>query len=455
MRWRRIETQGEGYNQEHSHPRMRGPIARSVGISSVMVAALLAIAGCGSSSNSGPVTLGVATAFTGTSGYDGAIFGAAVQIGCAQINQSGGVLGHRCAVSDINTLGDAADGALALRKAFATDKNLVAVYGLASGEATTEIPIVVANHAVAFSIAGDQSLFNNAKLAPSLYMDEPPDSQVGVSLGLAAVKDGCHRPALVFQSGPSAAPAAAGTVAALRDLGVKPVVNISLPGGLASYASTTAAIVGARADCLVDEIDDPASAGTFFGNLATALGGQYNMKTIGDDVSTNGPWVKAVVNVIGPQAVTAHFQVVQVATGANTPGARLVAKEWPGYHTGQPLTAGFVNPIYDSAILAALAMDEANSINPVQWRGYVAKIAAGVPGAVTVYTYGKGKKEIAAGHRVHYVGAIGSMHWDAQHSQTLPQASYGMLANGNLSATPILQISAAAIARASSGVSIP
>lgn len=432
-------------------------VARSTGGLIALLAVIALIAGCGAASSTSkntttPITFGVAAAFTGPTSYDGAIFGTAVKIACGAINKAGGVLGHRCSMDAINTLGDAADGALAVRKAFATDQNLEAVLGLSTGEATTEVPIVIANHAVAFSIAGNQTLFNNSKLAPYLYMDQPPDSQTGVALALAAVKEGCNRPALVFQTGPDAAPAAAGTDAALHNVGVTPTANISLPQGLPSYSSVASQVVASHPQCLVTEIDDPASAGTFFGDMATALGGKYSLKTISDDVATAGPWVKAVGNAIGQSALTGDFQIVQPATPPTTPGSKFVAAQWPKYHSGVPVTASFSEPLYDSAILAALAMDQTHSLSASKWSPDVAKIAAGEPGGTTVYTYAEGVKALKAGHAIHYVGAIGNMHWDSEHSQTLPQAAYGLLAGGALGTKAIITIGGRQIASASKGV---
>jgi hypothetical protein len=75
---------------------------------------------------------------------------------------------------------------------------------------------------------------------------------------------------------------------------------------------------------------------------------------------------------------------------------------------------------FDAIIMDALAIDEAKSTDSAKVAPLMAQIANGVSGATTVHSYAEGVKEIAAGHRVHYVGAGGPMVFNESHNIVTP-----------------------------------
>jgi hypothetical protein len=75
---------------------------------------------------------------------------------------------------------------------------------------------------------------------------------------------------------------------------------------------------------------------------------------------------------------------------------------------------------YDSVSIMALAMIEANSTKPTDYRPYITKVTAATSGATVVHTYAEGSKALADGKKIQYVGASGVLAFD--HFQSAPRA---------------------------------
>jgi hypothetical protein len=58
----------------------------------------------------------------------------------------------------------------------------------------------------------------------------------------------------------------------------------------------------------------------------------------------------------------------------------------------------------------------ANSTKPVDFAPEIVKITQASPGATTVYTFALGKKALAAGKKIRYVGAGGAVAFDRWHN---------------------------------------
>ncbi len=80
----------------------------------------------------------------------------------------------------------------------------------------------------------------------------------------------------------------------------------------------------------------------------------------------------------------------------------------------------YTQSLYDSIILASLAMIQAHSTSPPAWAPLITTLADGTPGAVTVSTFAAGKGALAAGKRIRYVGAIGPITLNKYHNSSAP-----------------------------------
>lgn len=422
---------------EHGSVQSRWYARSKIFVASVAVAACTAgLAACGggasspaksgSSSNSGgnsaqggALNFILSSPFTGASDFIGPLFNAPVQIACKQINKAGGILGHQCAIVHVDSKSDPADAVAALHQALAQHQNVVEALGLGSSTGPAEVPIIAKSHIVAMSGAGESSFLHPAKVVGSgntkyLYMLQPPDELTGFAFAFAAAKEGLKHPALVFTNAPGVAPVIAGIKLAAKDLGIKPVIDLTLPAKQSSYGSEVHRLVSAHPDLIMTEMD-PQTTGTFFQDLVTQTGGKLKVPFMSDDNSLNQPYYKAVVAAIGKKAFFKLGTVVSPGSAKKTPALSILAKQFPAYHTGTPLSSAFTAPLYDGVTLAALAMDVTKSTKPSVFAPEIAKLENGVPGAVTVHTYAAGKAAIRKGKKIKYVGAAGPLNWTASH----------------------------------------
>jgi branched-chain amino acid transport system substrate-binding protein len=71
---------------------------------------------------------------------------------------------------------------------------------------------------------------------------------------------------------------------------------------------------------------------------------------------------------------------------------------------------------YDAINITALAMVEAHSTAPTAYNKFIIKVTAASPGAVQVHSYAEGLKALKAGETIRYVGAGGTLAFNAYHS---------------------------------------
>jgi hypothetical protein len=124
---------------------------------------------------------------------------------------------------------------------------------------------------------------------------------------------------------------------------------------------------------------------------------------------------------------------LQNAPSPSNPAARLVQNDFltpkvaPPTYAVELAIGGF-----DLYILAALAMDEAHSLNPTTFAPDIAGLAAGQsnPGRTVVYTYERGGQALSQGKKIAYWGAGGPFGWNSQH---VPVPGYSIT---RLSVTP-------------------
>ena len=62
---------------------------------------------------------------------------------------------------------------------------------------------------------------------------------------------------------------------------------------------------------------------------------------------------------------------------------------------------------FDAVSIMALAMIEAKSTRPGDYRPYIAKVTSGSRGATVVHTYAEGSRALSNGKTIQYVGASG------------------------------------------------
>jgi branched-chain amino acid transport system substrate-binding protein len=144
---------------------------------------------------------------------------------------------------------------------------------------------------------------------------------------------------------------------------------------------------------------DAQTSGTIFAD-ARQLGFD-KIPWIGSDEYTSIEEAKA----IGLDTASKYLTAVQSAP-ANGPATTHFTAVWKAaYHSDPP---PFSANMYDSVIIAALAMTEAKSTDPTVWVKDIRDVAS--PSGQVVYTYQEGAVALRAGKKINYEGAYSS--WD-------------------------------------------
>jgi hypothetical protein len=203
---------------------------------------------------------------------------------------------------------------------------------------------------------------------------------------------------------------------ASKGLGLKPSIILPIAAGDSSYGTEVQRVIASHPDGLIFEIDSPSDAGTFLSNLATATGGSVKIPLLTDETSLDNAWVSAIQGSVGVNNIKAELHVVGALPSPASPGLAPLANGYPKFKSAIPFTSGQQAPIYDDVILTALAMLKAHSTEPSVFTPLIAKLAAKPNDKrIRVYTYAKGKADLAKGEDIAYWGAHGPMGWTSRH----------------------------------------
>jgi branched-chain amino acid transport system substrate-binding protein len=388
----------------------------------LMTGIAIAASACGGSSQGTPRTMTgplVIASFNPYSGPD-AGFGPEEYAGCyvaiGLIDQIGGVLGHQLECSNIDTQGTPAGGELALRKLLASTPNLVAIIGPSSDESVLTIPLIDQAHIPMFLDAG-QALWDQTGYQ-YLWRLTPSDDAIGYAMAIWAYSHGYRRGATLFGDGSSNQANVPTLLKGFNKLGASIVINQPLVQGRASYAAEVAAMIQASPDVIFTETD-PQSAATFIAELVKQHSAPIPI--IGTQATLQPDWLFSVSSAIGAKTLASSFTGVQpyaapqgrpweifnealLAAGANVPN--------PGQWSSDP----YAIAAYDATTIAALAMVEAGTTDPVFFNRFIKSVTDGGANNVVVHSYDEGLKVLAAGHAIQYIGPSGPIAFDQWHN---------------------------------------
>jgi branched-chain amino acid transport system substrate-binding protein len=386
-----------------------------------MVSVGLTACGGGSSADSagGPAgaTLTVATlyAYTGDNADNGTTGSAGCLAGVQVVNAAGGVLGHKLRCQAFDTKSDPADAVPAANQMLASASNLVMVIG-PSDEAPATVPIVTAAKIPNFATVGDPNF--DTQTDPYFYRLTPSDSAQGYALGYDGAKQGYMHAASVFTNDLGAQTSVPTLRQRYAALGGKLAADLTLAPGQASYRTEAASVLAAHPDAIFTEMD-PRSASTFLSQLLQ-LGGSLP-PVISTQRANEGDWVSAVAQAVG----TARFQqsVKTVAPYVDPSGTAYdqykTALLGLGSQIKQPeqyVVHSYSIADYDAVLIMALAMIEAKSTSPTDYRPSIRKVTAASSGAAVVHTYAEASRALSDGRTIQYVGASGVLALDRYQS---------------------------------------
>jgi ABC-type branched-subunit amino acid transport system substrate-binding protein len=400
-----------------------------------MCAALAALgaASCGASgasSGNSPLVVGDIWPYSGPL----AEFGPHSQAGCLAaahvIDAAGGVLGHPMQCTQVDDKGDAVDAVPVVQKFLSTTSNLVGVSGPETDTSLALAPLL--NNAKIPWVSYTGSAYFNKNKSAYFYRMALADAEYGATLAYAAHSSGYQRVAIVLGTNSGSADLHSGMTEALRKLGsTKLVLDLSVALDQSSYSAEVARIAAAHPDVILTELD-PQTLTTLTSNLKS----QYHLINFITTASDLTPEVfTSLDKTIGASDVLKYMHAAssQVSTsGADVSAFRsamqAISKSYPS--ATQDMNDPHTQYTYDTVLILALAMDAAKSTNPQVFNRYIAKIANGPAGALTVQTYAAGKKALTSGNPIRYSGLIGPINFNPAHTSTPPLAEFSFTSSG-------------------------
>jgi hypothetical protein len=159
---------------------------------------------------------------------------------------------------------------------------------------------------------------------------------------------------------------------------------------------------------------------------------------LGDEPMLEAPWQSAVGGAIGKSTMDKYVQLVLPSSPFSSPGFKIYVNALNASNVASKKlysTDVYSASYYDSANIVALAALEAHSIKPTAFNKYILGIANGTPGAVIVHSYAQGKRELAAGKKIRYVGASGPVTFPKYHNWEPPYVVSRLNSNGSETVT--------------------
>ena len=400
---------------------LRGAVR--TGSLSVGVVVSLVVAACGSSgpsatpkTYSGTLTFASFNPFTGPD----ASFGPEMQAGCIVaahlINKSGGVLGHQVQCVTVDTRGDPADAVPAAQKMVATTSNLVGMNGPSSDEALATVPIINRAHIPMFGDTGQAAFDRNTN--EYFWRLTPADDAAGVAMAIYAYNKGYRKGAAVFGNDLSSQGNVPNLLTAFKKLGGQIVINQQVALDQSSYRSEVEAAIAANPDVIFTEAD-PQTDAAYLSQWQQLKGSL--LPVVGTQPTVQPPWAAAVGGAIGKDNLATIYAGAQPYAPTSGPAydvenTELLASgsdiDNPTQWSGDPYTM----TDYDAINIMALAMIMAKTPDPSFYNQYIPQVVADVSGATEVHSYQEGKDALAAGKKIHYVGAGGAVVFDKWHN---------------------------------------
>ncbi len=391
-------------------------IAATIGVGSlVLVATPVFGAAHGARAGTGTLEFAIFHTYSGANAAYGPEAGAGCFPAERLINAAGGILGHQVTCVPTDAKGDPADAVPAANRLIASTSALVGVLGGGSDDATAVVPLFQQAGIPIFSTTGQASFDHST--ASYFWRILSPDPAQGAAMAAAAKKLGFTKVATVFGNDSSAQGSAPAAVAGVTKIHLGLVANQTLAIGQLSYRSEVQKLVAAKPQAIVSEAD-PQTSATYFSEL-TQLGSVPALIT--DPVSQEPSWRKAVIGAIGASKLNSKDYAVVAYAPMNTPAyktytAALLASKKQVPQPAQWNSDPYSVADYDSVVIMALAMDMAHSTSPKVYNAYITKVSNPSPGAVIVHNYADGKRALAAGKHIQYIGASGPTVFDRWHN---------------------------------------
>ena len=389
----------------------RSQVHRRGGAIALAFATMVSLVGIGISSGSAlaapklkPLIVGGMFPFTGSKSLLSNWGTHGVAVGIYEVNQAGGVLGHKLKSSFVDDAADSVDALPAFRKLELSHPTVV--IGPFSPTIEAVINQFKPNNVADFMVGGLTTLDNMNY--PYVFRTSSSDSNEAIAMAYYAVSKGLKTASLIFDNSDNSQGFIAPLEAAFKALGGTIQDNETLTPGQSSYSSELTKAFAGNPQVIFDSMDSQTAATLFSDGQQL---GYMNVSWIGDDLQSapQGAYAQA----FGPTAST-NLTAALPASPSTADNAfnHFLADYQLVWRTTSilPTTANE----YDSIVIASLAMTLAKSTNPKIWIKDVTKVS-NPPGTVCG-TYKACLTLLKKGKKINYDGAAGNDDFNKFHN---------------------------------------
>jgi branched-chain amino acid transport system substrate-binding protein len=258
-----------------------------------------------------------------------------------------------------------------------------------------------------------QAAFNRSTFK-HFFRITAPDDAVGYAMALYAHNKGYRNAAVVFGNDISSQGTAPTVEAGFKKLGGHVAVTQKIPLDQSSYRTEVSQLAAAHPDAIFTEAD-PQTSATYLSQLKQLY---HVIPIIGTNGTNQPPWFKAVAGAIGGPNLASFYAGAQPYAPTKGVAYDEWLKEIQAVQSKVPQPAkqwygdSYALAAWDSINLMALAAEAAKSSDPAKYTPFITRVASPSPGAVDVHSFADGKKALAAGKSIHYVGAVGPITFD-------------------------------------------
>jgi ABC-type branched-subunit amino acid transport system substrate-binding protein len=350
-----------------------------------------------------PLKVAILGPLSGQYAYVGNWMVDGVKAGVNEVNTNGGVMGHQLTTIEHDTAGDPVDAVPAWNRLYSQHPT----FEIGPTALTAEAIIARYDSAKlpSFTVAGSDILDHMSY--KYVFRTVPGDSTMAAAMGAYAIDQHLTHALIIFSSGVSSQTLIPPLKSGYLAHGGQIVGTVSITPGQTSYLSALQKAFNGpvQPDCIFMQLD-PNTSATVFKNLQEL--DHLNIPIIDTDNGTNPEIAKSMGFAKASQLLTG-----MTPTAPSGASFQEFLKSYQqvfnttNYHT-------FTPAIYDSVIIASLAMDAAKSTDPSVWVSDVTTVSN--PPGVACSTYAECVADLNAGKQIDYQGASGPEDFNQYHN---------------------------------------
>lgn len=377
-------------------------VARGARVTAAVAAAALSLGAAGQPALADGARIGALLPLTGDLQAYGQTSLNGINLAVEQINAAGGVLGAPLEVVVGDTQTAAQPSIDAAQKLVSVEGVFGIVGAMSSGNTIPVARSVTSGAGVAqLSNASTSPVITTLEDNDVLFRTIPSDAFQGVALAEIVVEAGYGTVAVLYVNNDYGEGLAESFAAAFEAKGGTVGGSAAYEQGNASYRGELAQLAGAEALVLIGYPE----------NGITILRQALEEGFFNRFIFTDGMKAPEIIDAIGAAYLAGAIGTVPMAL-TDTPGAERFVAAYEARFGDLP-PKPFIDTAYDATMLLALAAEQAGSADPAAVQAALRTVANAPGTEVYPGDWAEAVALIAAGEDINYVGASGSLEFDA------------------------------------------